>query len=264
MVTALLVSIGAATGISVFLAVLMVVADATIGNYGEVTITVNDEKEFTAQGGKPLLGTLAAQEIFIPSACGGRGSCGLCKVKVLEGAGQYLPTELPWISEEEQKENIRLSCQLKVKQDFKIEIPEELFNVKQFDAVVEKVRDLTYDIKEVTLRLNDPPEIEIAAGQYIQLEIPEYELTDEPVYRAYSVAGIPSDKNRHHLRTQVPPGRGGGHLQRSVRRFLSSRIGKRHHLHRRRLGNGADKIDTPRHGGEGDRQENPLLLRGTL
>jgi Na+-transporting NADH:ubiquinone oxidoreductase subunit F len=205
MVTPLLISIGAATGISVFLALLMVIADATIANYGEVTITINDEKEFTVQGGKPLLGTLSAQEIFIPSACGGRGSCGLCKVKVLEGAGQYLPTELPWIDEEEQKEGIRLSCQLKVKQDFKIEIPEELFNVKQFDATVEKIRDLTYDIKEVTLRLDDPSEIEFVAGQYVQLEIPEYELTDEPVYRAYSVASIPSDKNHLELEIRLVP-----------------------------------------------------------
>ena len=205
MLASLLISIGAATGISVFLSVLMVIADATIGNYGEVTITINDEKEYNVQGGKPLLGTLAAQEVFIPSACGGRGSCGLCKVKVLEGAGQYLPTELPWISDEEKEENIRLSCQLKVKQDFKIEIPEELFNVKQFDAEVERIRDLTHDIKEVTLKLNDPPEIEINAGQYIQLEIPEYELTDEPVYRAYSVAGIPSDSNHIELEIRYVP-----------------------------------------------------------
>ncbi len=205
MLTPLLISIGTATGISVFLSILMVIADATIGNYGEVTITINDEKEFTVQGGKPLLGTLAAEEVFIPSACGGRGSCGLCKVKVVEGAGQYLPTELPWISEEEREENIRLSCQLKVKQDFKIEIPEELFNVKQFSAQIERVRDLTHDIKEITLKLNDPPEIDMSAGQYIQLEIPEYELTDEPVYRAYSVAGLPSDKNHIELEIRYVP-----------------------------------------------------------
>ena len=205
MMASLLISIGAATGISVFLSILMVIADATIGNYGEVTITINDEKEYTVQGGKPLLGTLASQEVFIPSACGGRGSCGLCKVKVLEGAGQYLPTELPWISEEEREQNIRLSCQLKVKQDFKIEIPEELFNVKQLDAEVEKIRDLTHDIKEITLKLKDPPEIEMTAGQYVQIEIPEYELTDEPVYRAYSVAGNASDKNRVELEIRYVP-----------------------------------------------------------
>jgi Na+-transporting NADH:ubiquinone oxidoreductase subunit F len=205
MLTPLLIGIGTATGISIFLSILMVIADATIGNYGEVTITINDDKEFTVEGGKPLLGTLAAEEVFIPSACGGRGSCGLCKVKVVEGAGQYLPTELPWISEEERKKNIRLSCQLKVKQDFKIEIPEELFNVKQFSAQVKRVRDLTHDIKEITLKLNDPPEIDMSAGQYIQLEVPEYELTDDPVYRAYSVAGVPSDKKHIELEIRYVP-----------------------------------------------------------
>ncbi|MFP4489859.1 MAG: NADH:ubiquinone reductase (Na(+)-transporting) subunit F [Spirochaetaceae bacterium] len=205
MVTSLLISIGAATGISAFLAILMVIADATIGDYGEVKITINGEKEFTVKGGKPLLGTLSEQEIFIPSACGGRGSCGLCKVTVLEGAGQYLPTELPWITDEEREQNVRLSCQLKVKNDFKIEIPEELFNVKEFRATVESMRDLTHDIKEVRLKLNDPPEIEITAGQFVQIQIPEYELTDEQVYRAYSVAGLPSDSNHIELEIRLVP-----------------------------------------------------------
>lgn len=205
MITPLLISIGAATGISATLALLMVIADATIANYGEVKITINEEKELNVKGGKPLLGTLAEEGVFIPSACGGRGSCGLCKVKVLEGAGQYLPTELPWISEEEKEQNIRLSCQLKAKEDFKIEIPEELFNVKEFRATVEQMRDLTHDIKEVRLALNDPAEIDIEAGQFIQLQIPEYELTDEPVYRAYSVADNPSDTGHIELEVRLVP-----------------------------------------------------------
>jgi Na+-transporting NADH:ubiquinone oxidoreductase subunit F len=201
----LLISVGAASGISAFLAILMVIADATIANYGEVTITVNDEKEFIVKGGKPLLSTLMEQEIFIPSACGGRGSCGLCKVKVEKGGGQYLPTELPWISEEEKAENVRLSCQLKAKEDMAIRIPEELFNVKEFNATVERIRDLTHDIKELTLKLEEPSEINMAAGQFVQLKVPEYELTDEPIYRAYSAASVPSEKHRVELEIRYVP-----------------------------------------------------------
>ncbi len=201
----LLISVGAIAALSTILAVLMVVADATIANYGEVDITINDDKKLTVEGGRPLLSTLSSEGIFIPSACGGRGSCGLCKVKVLDGAGQYLPTELPWIDEEERKENVRLSCQIKVKNDMVLQIPEELFNVKEFQATVERIRDLTYDIKEVTLSLVEPKEIDFRAGQFVQLQVPPYELTDEPVYRAYSVSSSPADTNKVELEIRLVP-----------------------------------------------------------
>lgn len=191
-VSTLLISVGAISGIATFLAILMVIADSTIANYGNVKITANKEREYVVRGGSSLLSSLMGQSVFIPSACGGRGSCGLCKVKVTDGAGQLLPTELPWLSEEERADNIRLSCQLKVKNDMQIEIPEELFSVKQFTAKVARIRDLTHDIKELTLELIEPDEIELSAGKFIQLQTPEYELTDEPVYRAYSVSSAPS------------------------------------------------------------------------
>ncbi|MDY7028023.1 MAG: 2Fe-2S iron-sulfur cluster binding domain-containing protein [Spirochaetota bacterium] len=183
----------------------MVIADATIANYGEVKITINNDKELDIRGGKPLLGTLMEEGIFIPSACGGRGSCGLCKVKVTEGAGQFLPTELPWLTEEERADNVRLSCQLKVKNDMFIEIPEELFNVKEFRSTVSRMRDLTHDIKEVTLELIDPAEIEMVPGQFVQLQTPEYELTDEPVYRAYSVSSNTKDTRHVELEIRLVP-----------------------------------------------------------
>lgn len=204
-ITTFLISVGAVSAITVVLAILMVIADATIANYGEVKITINDDKELTVRGGKPLLGTLMQEGIFIPSACGGRGSCGLCKVKVTEGAGQYLPTELPWLSEEERAENIRLSCQLKCKNDLAITIPEELFNVKQYTTRVASIRDLTHDIKEVTLELLDPPEMDFKAGQFVQIMTPEYELTDEPVYRAYSIATAPKDTTKISLEIRLVP-----------------------------------------------------------
>jgi Na+-transporting NADH:ubiquinone oxidoreductase subunit F len=191
-VATLFISIGAISGIATFLAVLMVIADATIANYGEVTITANEKKEYTVRGGRSLLSTLMAEELFIPSACGGRGSCGLCKVKVLEGAGQILPTELPWLNDDEKANQIRLSCQVKVKQDMRIRIPDELFSVRQYRARAVRIRDLTHDIKELTLELIEPSSIDLTAGQFIQFQTPVYELTDEPVYRAYSVSSPPS------------------------------------------------------------------------
>ena len=196
---------GVVCAITTLLAVLVVLADATIGEYGEVKIIINKEKELTVEGGKPLLSTLKEKEIFIPSACGGRGSCGLCKCKVLKGAGSYLPTELPWISQEEQKQNIRLSCQVKVKKDFEIQIPDELFNIKQYQTRVVSLKDLTHDIKEVTLQLIQPDRIDFTAGQFIQFEVPEYELTAEPVYRAYSISSAPSRKDIVELEIRYVP-----------------------------------------------------------
>lgn len=205
MVITLLISVGIISLIAVFLALLMVIADATVGNYGEVKININDSKELTVQGGQPLLKALSQEGVFIPSACGGRGSCGLCKVKVVSGGGNYLPTELPWISPEERKEQVRLSCQFKVKNDVSIRIPEELFSVKQFITKVESLRNLTHDIKEVRLKLIDPKKIEMKAGQFIQFQVPEYELTDEAVYRAYSMASVPSDDTHIELEIRLVP-----------------------------------------------------------
>jgi Na+-transporting NADH:ubiquinone oxidoreductase subunit F len=205
MIVEFLIAIGVSCAITGILAIIMVIADATIANYGEVKITINDDKEVVVEGGKSLLSSLMSQDIFIPSACGGRGSCGLCKVKVKSGLGDYLPTELPWISDEEKKENIRLSCQVKVKKDIEIYIPEELFNVKRYTTKVQKLRNLTHDIKEVTLQLIEPEEINFRAGQFIQFRVPEYELADESVYRAYSISSQPSEKNLVELEIRYVP-----------------------------------------------------------
>lgn len=204
-VTALLISIGAVTALTVVLAVILVIADALIANYGECKITVNGKKELNVQGGRSLLSTLMEEEIFIPSACGGRGSCGLCKIKVESGAGQYLPTELPWISAEEQAENVRLSCQLKVKNDMSIRIPEELFSVRQFQTRVESIKDLTHDIKEVRFKLIKPERIEYKAGQFVQILVPEYKLSDEQVFRAYSMSSVPSETDVVELEIRLVP-----------------------------------------------------------
>ena len=166
------------------LALLLTIANNTIANYGEVEVVINDDKEYLVQGGNSLLSTLVDQKIFIPSACGGRGTCGYCKVKVLEGGGPVLPTELPWLTEDEIRNHMRLSCQCKVKEKMKIEIPEELFNVREYEATVELLEDMTPEIKKLRLRLKEGEEIDFKPGQYIQVKIPTYDGNDEEVYRA--------------------------------------------------------------------------------
>ncbi len=181
--------------ISATLALLLSIANKTIANYGEKKLLINNEKEYTIEGGDSLLSSLVEEEIFIPSACGGKGSCGYCKVKVLDGGGQVLPTELGYLSKEEQSDGVRLSCQLKVKEDIKIEIPEELFNVKQYDCTVEFIKDITPRIKHLRIKLPPNSEIEFKPGQYIQILVPEYDGNSEEVYRAYSIASSPSNKD---------------------------------------------------------------------
>ncbi len=206
MLVGLIVSVGAMCGISTVLALIMVAAESTIGNYGDVKISINDgEKEIDARGGKPLLTTLKEGKVFIPSACGGRGSCGLCKCKVKSGAGEVLPTELPWLSEEEKKGQVRLSCQLKVKNDMAVEIDPELLYVREFRTKVIGLDDLTHDIKQLTLKLEDPDMMEYKAGQFVQIETPEYELTDEPVYRAYSMSSVPSRRDTIEMEVRLVP-----------------------------------------------------------
>jgi Na+-transporting NADH:ubiquinone oxidoreductase subunit F len=185
----LLLSLIALSCLGAGLAFLLEVADSYLGFYGECEIDINGGgKELKVQGGGSLLSTLMEQGIFIPSACGGRGSCGYCKVKVHQGGGPLLPTETPWLETAEVKADVRISCQIKVRGDMEIEIPPELFLIKEFRSRVEGLRNLTDEIKELRLRLADPESITFKPGQYIQFQVPEYEQCPESVYRAYSIA----------------------------------------------------------------------------
>lgn len=195
----ILVTTGAVTGITMIFAFLLTLADRTVGDYGEVMLTINDEKNYTVKGGDSLLSTLLEEKIFIPSACGGKGTCGYCKVKILEGGGPVLATEKPFITEEELKDNVRLSCQCKVKENIRIEIPEELFNVQEYEATVVKIEDMTDTIKKVVLKLDEGEEINFKAGQFIQFKAPLYKGNNEEVYRAYSIASSPSEKSQIEL-----------------------------------------------------------------
>ncbi len=203
----ILIGAGFLTVTGIVLAALLVLAEKKILNYGECKIDINaGEKEFTVDGGGALLFALAENGIYVPSACGGRGSCAYCKVKVLEGGGVIGPVEEPYLTPEDRQNNVRLSCQVKVRNDVKIEIPKELFLVRKFSGILEHKKPLTHDIVEVRIRLREPASIDFVAGQYVQLESPEYKGR-ESVMRAYSISSVPSDKEHIELNIRrVPDG----------------------------------------------------------
>ena len=192
--------------ITAVLAACISVVDRIVNNYGEVKIDINNgKKELTVKGGAPLLHLLSAEKIFLPSACGGRGSCGACKCRVTSDIGPHLPTETPYLTREEISRNIRLSCQVKVKKDISIEIPEVLFNVKDFSAKIEKMTDVTHDIKEVLMDIGEE-DITFEAGMYVQLVIPPYGKIKGTTQRAYSMSSRPSDKHHIELLIRLVPG----------------------------------------------------------
>ncbi|MDO5649375.1 MAG: 2Fe-2S iron-sulfur cluster binding domain-containing protein [Gallicola sp.] len=196
-----LITTAVITGLCALFAVVLTIADKYIADYGEVNLLINDEKEYIVEGGNTLLDTLRNEKVFIPSACGGKGSCGYCKVKVLEGGGPVLATEKPWLTPEELELDVRLSCQCKVKEDIKISIPEELFNVKEYDAKVVDIEVMTDKIKKFRFELPEGEKINFKPGQYIQVKAPVYDGNDEEVYRAYSVASSITDEK--HVETLI-------------------------------------------------------------
>lgn len=193
-------------GISLFLSLVIIVASRYLAEYGPCTITINGERTLQVTGGDSLLSSLFTQKIFIPSACGGKGSCGYCKVKVMGGAGELLPTELPYLSPEERENHFRLSCQVKVKNDLDVIIPEEYLSIREYKAKVKTSRDLTYDIKEIRfqLLLVDQPEFKFRPGQYIQFHVPN--AKGEIIYRAYSISSLPSTPGEIELIVRLVPG----------------------------------------------------------
>lgn len=208
MIEAILKATLSLTLIAAVLAIIISISEKYLNNYGECTLSINDgDKELVVDGGNTLLSTLANQKIFIPSACGGKATCGLCKIQVFEGAGPLLPTEEPYLTEQERKDHFRLCCQLKVKSDMKLGIPEELFNIKEYITTVESLTDLTHDIKEVRLKLPEGEKINFKAGQFMQFYTKPYAKVSEEVFRAYSISSPPSDENHvEFVIRQVPDG----------------------------------------------------------
>ena len=197
----------AACGVTTVLAALLLVAQRWLVRYGTCRIDVNDGgRELEVAGGETVLAALKGAGIFIPSACGGRGTCAYCKLRVLEGGGPVAPTELPLLSADELAAGVRISCQVKVRNDLRLEVPEHLLSVREYRGRVERIGDLTHDIKELRIRLVEPPRIEFVAGQYIQLEAPAYGDSAEPVYRAYSMSSVPADSGAIELIVRLVPG----------------------------------------------------------
>ncbi len=193
-------------GVTGLLAVVIAFVDGLVNDYGNVKIDINQgKKEVEVEGGSPLLGLLSAVGIYLPSACGGRGSCGACKCQIEVDIGPHLPTEKPYLTEEEMDQNIHLACQTKVKADIAIRIPEYLFNVKRFNATVVSIKDVTYDIKEVIFNLGEE-EINFQAGMYIQLVVPPYDKVKGFTQRAYSMSSRPLDKHKVEVLIRLVPG----------------------------------------------------------
>lgn len=188
------------------LTVLLLIAEFFFANYGECKVDVNDgERSFKVEGGQNLLATLAGQKLFLPSGCGGRGSCGTCKCKVLDGAGPLLPTETPYLNDHERKNNIRLACQIKVRNDIKIEVPEEMLSIKEFDTVIEKITDYTHDIKGLRFKLPEGETVKFKAGQFANLFSQPYDEVRESTSRAYSISSAPSDNKAIELVIRYVP-----------------------------------------------------------
>ncbi|MCH9660562.1 MAG: NADH:ubiquinone reductase (Na(+)-transporting) subunit F [Bacteroidetes bacterium] len=160
--------------LTLLLVALLLFTKQKLSPSGPVTITINDEKTIEVASGGTLLSTLGENKIFLPSACGGGGTCIQCECHVLEGGGEALPTETPHFSRKELKDGARLSCQVKVKQDMNIHIPEEVFGIKKWDATVVRNYNVASFIKEFVVEI--PEDMNYKAGGYIQIEIPECEV----------------------------------------------------------------------------------------
>jgi Na+-transporting NADH:ubiquinone oxidoreductase subunit F len=184
----------------IVISLVLILVEKLLGGGGEKVITINDETKIPVKGDDTVLNTLSSEKIFIPSSCGGKATCGLCKFKLVGGDGHLKPTEEPFISEEEREEGVRLSCQVKVKSDMKILLPKGLLNAKEYKTVVSYVEDLTYDIKLVRFKLIEPKEIDFKPGQYVQIQVPGIE-----VIRAYSIASDPKQKNEIELIIRLVP-----------------------------------------------------------
>ncbi|MAX29599.1 MAG: NADH:ubiquinone reductase (Na(+)-transporting) subunit F [Candidatus Marinimicrobia bacterium] len=236
MLTTSIVSIVVFSLIILFLVILLGVAEKKLLPQGDAKILINgdSEKSPLVKPGGSLLSSLSGQNIFIPSACGGGGTCSQCKCQVLNGGGDILPTEVSHFSRSEIKDNYRLACQVKVKGDMEIKIPDEIFNIKKWQCTVKSNNNVATFIKELVLELPEGEILDFESGGYIQIDIPKYEFkysefdvedeyrgdwdkfkmwdllakNDNPEeFRAYSMANHPAEGNIVMLNVRIahPP-----------------------------------------------------------
>jgi Na+-transporting NADH:ubiquinone oxidoreductase subunit F len=231
--TEIVLGVALFTAIVVTLAMLILFARSKLVATGNITINVNGERKLSVRAGGKLLNLLGAQELFLPSACGGGGTCGQCKVKVLDGGGEILPTEKSHISKREAADGQRLACQVSVTQDMNIEVPEDVFGVSKWECTVRSNNNVATFIKELIVELPPGESIDFRAGGYIQIECPPYELdyknidipedfrgdwekfnlfdlqssVKTPAMRAYSMANYPDENNivMLNVRIATPP-----------------------------------------------------------
>ncbi|MEA5128569.1 NADH:ubiquinone reductase (Na(+)-transporting) subunit F [Proteiniphilum sp.] len=216
------------------LVVIILVAKAKLMPSGNVKITVNNEKELDVPMGGTLLNTLQSQNIFLSSACGGGGTCAQCRCRVVEGGGEILPTEKGHFSRKEQLNDWRLSCQVKVKEDLSIIVPEEVFGIKEWECEVVSNHNVASFIKEFVVKLPEGEKIDFKPGSYSQIRVPHYSeikysdfiideeykgewdknkmwglvaKNDEDTVRAYSMANYPAEGNiiTLNVRVATPP-----------------------------------------------------------
>ncbi len=224
------------TGIILTLIFILLGAESKLVQKGDAVITINDDesKSITVSSGKTLLQTLTSQKIYLPSACGGGGTCGVCRCRILEGGGDVLPTERTHLSLKQVKDHWRLACQVKVRQDMRILVPEEIFSIQKYRCQVHSNRNVASFIKELVLELPQGMHLDFKPGGYIQIEIPPYTglsyrsfdiddkftsewdkynmwrftaQSDESVTRAYSMASYPAESNIVMLNVRIasPP-----------------------------------------------------------
>ncbi|MGI9293918.1 MAG: NADH:ubiquinone reductase (Na(+)-transporting) subunit F, partial [Pseudomonadales bacterium] len=221
------------TGIVTALAVLILLARSQLVPSGNIQINVNGERDLSVPAGSKLLNTLSANDLFLPSACGGGGTCGQCTVKVMEGGGALLPTEATHISKRMAADGVRLACQVNVDQDLRIEVPKDVFGVNKWECSVRSNDNVATFIKELVLELPQGETMDFRAGGYIQIECPAYRLSfrdidvqeqyrddwerfklfdlesvvDTPDIRAYSMASYPEENDiiMLNVRIATPP-----------------------------------------------------------
>ena len=232
-----LAGVGIFLGVTLLLVIVLLVAKHFLVHSGDVNITYNDGRVAIVPSGKPLLSAMADKDIFLPSACGGKGSCGQCRVQVLEGGGEILPTETVHFSRKEIKDNWRLACQVKVKQDMKIEVPASALDVKEYECEVISNKNVATFIKEFIVALPAGEHMDFIPGSYAQIKIPPFEMdydkdidkesigaeylpawekfglfglkcrNTETTVRAYSMANYPAEGDRFMLTVRIatPP-----------------------------------------------------------
>ena len=233
----LIAGIGIFLAITLLLVIVLLVAQRYLVRTGKVTVTINDDKKVEVETGGPLLSALATQNVFLPSACGGKGSCGQCRVRVTQGGGEILPTEAVHFTRKEIKDDWRLACQVKVKNDLSIKVPASVLDIKEYECTVVSNKNVATFIKEFIVALPPGEHMDFIPGSYAQIKIPPFRIdydkdidkesigkeylpawekfglfglkcvNTETTVRAYSMANYPAEGDRFMLTVRIatPP-----------------------------------------------------------